>query len=123
MQSYNFAKDLLSDGQSAIVVYTEGGQFVDNHDGTGTTGWWEVEPGCEVNRVILYRRGAGGKSDNDIYTAKFDGLEGPREDGKFSIRLAELAFAGRSQSNWWVFAETQANPVRYVSKLQSLTKL
>ena len=116
MPQFASATELLSPGETALVIVTDGKNLTDNHDGTGSTGWWVIDPQRKVDRVIIYRRASADETDNDLFTATHDGVDGPREDGRYLIRLLGLTLAGHSDSNWRDFAATRQNPIRYVSK-------
>ena len=108
------ARDLLKEGESAVVIFTRGSNFQVHGDGTGVTGYWKVTPQVDVDRVIIYRRQPD--RTNEVYMAKPVAVRGPDEEDRYSIELAAVQRVGATEAKWYQFAETQANPVRYLAK-------
>jgi putative restriction endonuclease len=116
MPKFESATELLNPGETALVVFTKGRHLTDKRDGTGSTGWWKINPQHKVDSVIVYRRMSDDQTDNDLYVGKPDSIEGPREDGRYLVRLQNFKFAGRAIVNWRKFAATHTQALRYVSR-------
>ena len=116
MPQFASAIELLAPGETALVIFTVGHHLTDNHDGTGSTGWWVINPHRKVNRIIIYRRASDDLADNDLFIGRHDGVEGPREDGRYLVRLLDFKLAGHTASNWRKFADTYSKSLRYVSR-------
>ena len=116
MPQFASAIELLGAGETALVIFTMGQNLTDNHDGTGSTGWWVINPQRKVNRVIIYRRAGDDTTNNDLFIARYDGVEGPREDGRYLVRLLDFTLAGHTASNWRKFADTHSKALRYISR-------
>jgi len=116
MPQISSALELLSPGETALVVFTDGQHLTDNQNGTGSTGWWIIDPERTVHRVIIYRRASNDHSDNDLFIARHGGIGERRADGRYSVELLDLSLAGQTTANWREFADTHQSPVRYISK-------
>lgn len=116
MPEFASAIELLKPVDTALVVFTKGQYLTDNHDGTGSTGWWKIDPQHRLDYVIVYRRASGDQDDNDLFIARHDGVEGPREDGRYLVRLLDLTMVGYTTANWRAFADTYAKEFRYISR-------
>jgi hypothetical protein len=108
------ARDLLQAGETAVVIFTRGSNFQIHADGTGVTGYWKVMPQGDVDQVIVYHRQPD--KTNKVYTAKPVAVRGPDEEDRYSIELSAVQQVGSTEAKWFQFAETQANPVRYLSQ-------
>jgi hypothetical protein len=117
MADLTSAFDLLMPGEKGMVIFTEGHHFSFNRDGTGMTGYWVESPTRRVDRVIIYNRVASGQTcRNEVYTANHVGVvPGPNGDGRYTIQLTEVVLAGTTRQDWHTFANTQANPIRYLT--------
>jgi hypothetical protein len=121
MPQFTSAIELLAPGETALVVFTDGTGLTDNHDGTGSTGWWTINPKRKVDVVIVYRRATKDQTDNDVFIGHHDGIDGPLEDcpypgHRYLVRLRNFKLAGHTHANWRQFADTFMRPVRYVSR-------
>ena len=114
MKIVNNARDLLQEGETAMVIFTRGPQLVKHADGTGTTGNWKMTPRIDVDWLVIYLRKADGS--NKIYRAKPVAVRSSIEDGRSGIEFASLQLMGQTTASWYQFAATQANPVRYLQK-------
>lgn len=112
----NKASSLLGPGETAIVIFTEGGHLQLQRDGLGSTGNWKISARRAVDRVIIYRRDPAGTSrDNDAFIAFHAGLEGPDENGRYIVRMQGVQYSGRTPHNWHYFADAGTNPIRYLT--------
>lgn len=50
------AHDFVRPSETAIAVFTDGIHLTINPDGTGSTGWWIMDPERDIDHVIIYRR-------------------------------------------------------------------
>lgn len=111
--SIQTASELLHPGETALVLFTRGTQFQQYANGTGSTGYWKVHPDKAVDCVIIYHRQDDGT--NEIYKAMPVAYNGPDEENRYLIQLITVQSIGTTTSKWFTFADTQANPVRYLS--------
>jgi hypothetical protein len=116
MPQFESAIELLNPGETALVVFTKGQHLTDNQNGKGSTGWWKIDSQRKVDRVIIYRRASDDKADNDLFIGKHDGIEGPREDGRYNVLLLDFKLAGHTAANWREFADTYSKEFRYISR-------
>jgi len=117
MTNIQTATDALKPGETALCIYTEGHNLSINADGSGSSGWWVLDPDREVDRVVIYLKASEDRITNDIYVGDPDDIDGPRqEDGRYRVLLANLQLVGHTDANWYSFAAAGQNPIRYVSK-------
>lgn len=109
------ARDLVDQNESAIVIFTDGTHLHLNADGTGTTGYWVINPGRTVDKVIIYHRRQSSDA-NDVYIGNYSDVAASPEDGRYNINLIGLRFVGSTTANWHEFAESGTNPIRYFEK-------
>ena len=118
------AVDLLESGESAIVIYTDGREFECKQDGSGHTAYWAINPGIQINKVIIYRvmnRHDSTSRENYVYVGMPGRISGPFritgcKKARYKIELSNITAQGISDNNWFAFAETGPNPIRFVVK-------
>ena len=120
MKQFLSAYELLKSGERAIVVYTDGLNFTDHGNGTGSTGWWGIGKKQKFDRVIVYRRKGEDITDNDVYTGNMDKKEGPNKHERYKLHMTDFKLAGETASDWRVFADTFSKEIRYLNFRQSL---
>lgn len=108
------AKDILREGEEALVLFTSGVDFDIDSDGTGLTGKWKVDLDRVPDRIIIYVRPEGSDSA-DIFTAVNTGVSQSEIEGRMFIFLSNITNIGSTTVNWIEFAEGGQNPVRYIS--------
>ncbi len=68
-----------------------------------------------ASRVIIYKKnGRGRNRTNEIYLARFDGSEASDEEERRTISFSGATLTGVTEENWRIFADANANPVRYL---------
>jgi hypothetical protein len=108
--------ELLKPGESALAVLTDGRHFNLNHDGSGSSGNWLINPQRQVERFIVYHRpGSAGDSAN-LYRADYVDATPSPESGRSVISFRKAEQVGVTRLSWPEFADTGASPVRYISK-------
>ena len=107
------ARDLLASGESAVVIFTSGGDFYIREGGNGSTGNWPVNPSREYDRVIVYRRDER-TGTNDIYLARPAAITKSPAENRYVIGLVGIRHVGTSDQNWFDFAEGGPFPIRYL---------
>jgi hypothetical protein len=116
MPTFDTAQELLQPGETGLFVYTDGRHFTVNADGSGSTGFWVINPTRQVDRVVVVREEfRGGQRFAELFTARHDGIIGP-EDGRYTVRLLDVQLAGSTDRTWKEFADAGQNPVRYISR-------
>ncbi|MEP6757157.1 MAG: hypothetical protein ABJA67_16755 [Chthonomonadales bacterium] len=120
MVQINKATELLSPGESAVVVLTDGRLFQWNSDDTGTSGNWKFNPnGHQIVKVIVYYKFEN-QPVSDILIGNFEGTVAPQSsddyktDGRLVIKMSSLQKIGITRVNWKTFADAGANPVRFL---------
>jgi hypothetical protein len=108
------AADLLYPGETALVLFTRGTQFQQYANGTGSTGYWKARPDKAVDWVIVYHRQED--RSNVLYKARPVAYNGPDAEKRYLIQLTDVAEMGTTKTKWFAFADTHANPVRYLTK-------
>ena len=116
MPAFDTAQELLQPGETGLFVLTDGRHFTINPDGSGSTGFWVINPTRQVDRVIVFRQELrDGQRFVELFTARYDGVVGP-EDGRYTVRLLDVQVAGSTARSWQEFADAGQNPVRYVTR-------
>lgn len=108
------ATDLLQPGETALVLFTRGSQFQQYANQTGSTGYWKVHPDKVVDWVIVYHRQED--RNNVLYKALPVAYNGPDTENRYLIQLTQVEEVGATKTKWFAFADTHANPVRYLTK-------
>ncbi|HLO89335.1 MAG TPA: HNH endonuclease [Nostocaceae cyanobacterium] len=108
------ARDFLQPGENIIVIFTDGTRFELGNDNTGITGDWTIDPSRLINRVIIYLRDSQ-ENTNKLYIANHNGVEFVQERERYKIKLAHVQYVGKTDLNWYEFAEGSQNPIRYIS--------
>ena len=120
MPEFASAMELLAPGESALVIFTRGRWLTDNHNGTASTGWWKIDPQHLVDRVIICLRASKDPTDNELFVGKYDGVEGPSDEGpssnRYLVRVIDFQRIGETRANWREFANTYMRPTRYIKK-------
>lgn len=107
------ADELISSDIKAVVVFTRGPLFVFKEDGTGKTGNWKIDPERDIQKVIIYCRPEG-ESQADVYKADVTRVVSSHEEGRSEIQFENALPVGGTKLNWFEFAESGPNPVRYI---------
>jgi hypothetical protein len=117
MREVESALDVLEPGERGLCVYTRGPYLSFDRDGSGSSGWWILNPHREVDKVIIYLRSSHQQAE--VYVADWLRFEARQND----IRRFKVYFLNgnvdspyRTVSNWFSFANTGAYPVRYLDK-------
>ena len=111
------ARELLSPGETAIVIFTDGSNFHQAANGSGSTGYWVLDPARKYDKVIIYVRNATTQS-NDVYVAEKVNVNGPINNGRYELVLQHIHLTGTTDANWREFAELAngaQNPIRYLT--------
>lgn len=121
MRQFPLAIELLAPGESALVLRTDGRGLTDNHNGTGSTGWWRIGPKRSFDTVIIFRQASKDGADNDVFIGKRDRVEGPIKNTgyrgvRYLVHLHDFKHAGQTFSNWRTFADTHQNPTRFITR-------
>jgi hypothetical protein len=117
------AKNLLKKGETAVVIFTKDIQFFRKPDGTGSSGNWIMNRHRIADRVILYCR-KHPRSTADIYLADFvpptnttdcyGNPVPPNESPRVVVHFAGCSHVGQTRKNWYQFADTGTNPIRWL---------
>lgn len=115
MKTYKIANEVISNNQSAIVIFTHGEHFSYDAAGNGSTGKWVVDPETveEVDKVIIYLRRES-ESINRIFLGNYAGSRASDIPKRHIIRFSKLQEVGTTDSNWTEFASAGQNPISYV---------
>ncbi|RRR71574.1 MAG: HNH endonuclease [Candidatus Viridilinea halotolerans] len=107
------ARDFIQDGECVIVVFTTGHKLEINKDHSGFTGNWPIDPHNKIDRVIIYYRNElAGK--NNVFLATFEEAVLSDDKERYELRLSHIQYAGETVLNWYEFADTGPNPIRYL---------
>jgi hypothetical protein len=111
------ASNLLQPGESAVVVFTKGDDFIFDAQGEGYTGHWKADLNqlAGMQKVIVYYRDEYTRI-NRVYIGAYKGYKASLLPGRLTIFFGSLHEVGLVETNWKVFADTGQNPVAYVRK-------
>lgn len=104
---------MISSDDQTVVVFTRGPLFVFKEDGRGKTGNWKIDTERDIQKVIIYCRPEG-ESQADVYKADITRIVSSHEEGRSVIQFENALPVGRTELNWFQFAESGPNPVRYI---------
>ncbi len=107
------AKDLLTQNEKAIVLFTRGVHLVIEENGRGKTGNWKLDPKRDLDKVILYVRPEDSEIA-DVMIADHGGVELSNENRRYVINLENLINVGSTNLNWKEFSGGGQNPIRYL---------
>ena len=120
MSTFDTVQELLQPGETALCVLTDGRNFTINPDGSGSTGFWKVDPTHQVDCVIVFREEQrDNQSVVELFRARHDGVKGPNEDNRYTVRLLDIKLMGCTKRRWQGFVGHGQNPVRYVNRPQA----
>jgi hypothetical protein len=107
------ARDILSGGESGVVIFTDGSNLHIDDASKGTTGNWKMDPNRQFDKVIIYKRDRETRT-NVVYLAIPMGITESPEEGRYVIELANIRRVGITDENWPGFSEGGRNPIRYL---------
>lgn len=115
MPIFNTALEVISENQTAIVLFTHGDQFTFDNSGRGSTGKWVLDPEMldDIQKVIIYLRRSY-ESINRIYLGDFTSCRQSDLARRYIIFFSGLKEVGTSASNWLAFSGGGQNPVSYI---------
>src|SRR5262249_23078430 len=106
--------DVLNPGETALAVFTDGHNLQFNADGTGTSGNWVADPARVVARFVIYLRHGPAGDLAQVHRADFVGTAISPEPGRIVVNFENAQQVAVTRASWPEFADTGANPVRYV---------
>jgi hypothetical protein len=121
MPTYSLATELLEPGETALCLFTNGEYFTISDKGTGSSGYWPINPQRPFDRIIIFHwSDAAGQRHVDLFTALSAGFEGPVTDGKYegryTVKLQQLAKVGTTDSTYEQFASAAGPWATYVTR-------
>jgi hypothetical protein len=116
MVEYSNAEQVLRPGEVGLFIFTEGLHLTLRPDGTGTTGYWRIDPRRRVEWVVIYKRPLGSDVGGELLLARPGDFEGPTSEDRYLINLRQVVATGVTRANWRDFAAAGANPIRYIER-------
>ena len=107
-------RELLQPGETGLFICTDGLNLVVHPDGTGSSGWWVLNPKKRFDRVLIFKRTSGRSDGAEILSARCVGYEGP-DERRYNLRLINIRHAGTTPQNWREFTGGTQNPIRYLA--------
>jgi hypothetical protein len=105
---------LLRPGESGLFIFTKGDCLeINKKDGSGYTGWWEINVLRRVDWIFIYYKSDEGP--NNLYMARCGNLRGPNKDGRYRINLRDAKLVGCTDTNWVEFGGGAGGGLRYIS--------
>ena len=117
MKNFSTAKDVLTTGQKAVVVFTRGEKLGFDDDGYGGTGNWKTNLTRleQVNKVIIYLREKG-QSGGRIFMGNYVSYAPSPQADRYIIYFSHLKLIGETTSNWPDFGNYGQNPVGFTGE-------
>lgn len=118
MNNYSTAKDVVPQGQRAVVVFTRGGKLGFDDGGYGGTGDWKINLTRleQVDKVIIYLREKG-QIGGRIFMGNYVGYAPSPQPDRYIIYFSHLKPVGETTSTWTEFGSFGQNPVGFVGDL------
>jgi len=119
------ARDLVKRGESAVAIFTRGGHFEHDPDGSGYTGNWVINPQKKLDKVVIYKRDAAG-TRHEVYVGTPVEIIDSEQEGRRQIKMVDIRLAGTTTHNWNEFTETKhgsINPIKYISDIPEDARL
>lgn len=108
--------DLIDPGETGLFICTDGlNQHLDTRVGTGSSGWWKLDPERPVDRVFIFRKGKDAETPSEVFSGRRVRAEGP-DGGRYCLHLEDVRREGTTRLSWSRFAEAGENPIRYLSR-------
>ena len=114
-----YARDLIKDGQTALVLFTDGSNFDINEGRFDRNGNWNARDKATADKVIIYFRNKV-KKVNEVFVADLVKLHHSQDADlrrSFAIEFKNTVSAGLTDSNWLEFTGSKrgaSSPVRYL---------
>ena len=125
MPSIKSAQQLLTPGETALCLFTDG-RYLEINGTTGSSGFWRIDPNRAFQRVVIFRwEMRNGERHVDLFTAIPDGLIPITEGeyaGRYTVQLRDIKRVGTTPVSWEDFVGTNDLPVAYVSDAQRQSK-
>ena len=114
MKNFSTAKDVLTTGQKAVVVFTRGEKLGFDDGGYGGTGNWKTNLIRleQVDKVIIYLREKG-QSGGRIFMGNYVAYAPSPQEDRYIIYFSHLKPIGETTSNWPDFGSFGQNPVGF----------
>ena len=112
MKNLSTAKDVLTTGQKAVVVFTHGEKLGFDDGGYGGTGNWKTNLIRleQVEKVIIYLREKG-QSGGRIFVGNYVSCQPSPQPDRYIIYFSHLKEVGSTTSTWPDFGSSDQNPV------------
>jgi Domain of unknown function (DUF3883) len=114
LTTYLNGRELLQSGETGLFICTDGLNLVVHPDGTGSSGWWVLNPKRRFDRVFIFKRTSGQSDGAEILAAQCIDYEGP-DERRYTLRLINIRHAGTTPRNWREFTGGTQNPIRYLA--------
>lgn len=115
MKEFRTAEEMVGAGETALFIFTAGDDLELFPDGTGRSGYWKISATRRLDRVVIYLRDKKRPGVGDLYSGQIAGIDAKRADGRRLIHLQKMGKVGFTRENWRKFANTNVNPLRYVT--------
>ena len=116
-----YARDLLKENESAVVIFTRGEKFHFDKSGRGYSGNWLIRRD-HFDRVIIYYRPNELSAGAEIYIGNFDRIDQAIEPetpenriARRSVHFENLKSAGETDVNFHQFTGTQRNSFCFIN--------
>lgn len=92
------ARLLLKRGQTGLFICTDGLNLqIDELNGTGSSGWWVLNPKRHVDRVFVFRQGKDGSSPNEVFSGRRVKSEALDDGRRYRLHLIDVRRDGNTQ--------------------------
>jgi hypothetical protein len=113
------AKEILKNGDTAVMIFTDGRNLKINADGKGESGVWVINRNLDTDKVIIYLRNKD-RNINEIYLGDFSHLTPSKIKGyenRFVVVFNNMKFIRTTNENWNGFTDTKrgaVSPIKYI---------
>ncbi len=117
LPTFDKAQELLKPGEIGLFFLTDSRYFKHKPDGSGSTGFWRIDPTRHVDLVVVFHKQIrDGQHFAELFIARHEGVVGPREDGKYTVLLRDVKLAGSTDHSWQEFVGIGQKEFRYVTR-------
>ena len=108
------SENVIEKDDSAIVIFTRGGNTKLSHIGMSYTGEWTISDDRSFEKVIIYYR-LDEDNKNMIFKGNYVRREPSSEKGRVVVYMTDVEKVGETESNWSEFSGNQNNPITYIN--------
>jgi len=117
------ARDLLKDGESAVVIFTKGSKFQkSDSEGNGHSGNWRIDPNHTFDKVIIYFRPKDRLAGAELFVGQFVEIDKPIKPDtaeilstRHAVYFKNLTSVGETDVNFHQFKGNKRNDFCFIN--------